>query len=107
MFSRSDSEVNPLASFLALIVSCLKSSDCQLRFHDAKTVWILPVHEKANWPSPLNYFSSGRDLAIGLLGKLSLAGRSRRYPAEFRNERDERLKQSIGMDYPEAMQPGD
>jgi hypothetical protein len=36
MFSRADSEVNPLASFLALIVSCLKSSDCQSRFHDAK-----------------------------------------------------------------------
>jgi len=35
MFSRADSEVNPLASFLALIVSCLKSSDCQSRFHDA------------------------------------------------------------------------
>jgi hypothetical protein len=61
------------------------------------------VHEKANWPSPHNYFSSGRDVAIGLLGKLSLASRSRRYPAEFR---DERLKQSIGMNRPEARQPG-
>jgi hypothetical protein len=57
------------------------------------------VHEKANWPSPHNYFSSARNVAIGLLGKLSLAGRSRRYPAEFR---DKRLKQSIGIESPEA-----
>jgi hypothetical protein len=64
------------------------------------------VHEKANWPSPHNYFSSSRDVAIGLLGKLSLASRSRRHPAEFRHERDERLKQSIGMDRPEAKQLG-
>jgi len=64
------------------------------------------VHEKANWPSPHNYFSSSRDVAIGLLGKLSLAGRSRRYPAEFRNDRDERLKQSIDMDYPESEATG-
>jgi hypothetical protein len=56
-----------------------------------------PIHEKANRPSPNNYFSSGRDVASGLLGKLSLAGRSRRYPAEFRADRDERLKQSIGL----------
>jgi len=41
-------------------------------------------------------------VASGLLGKLSLAGRSRRYPAEFRADRDERLKQSIGMDCPKA-----
>jgi len=65
------------------------------------------VHEKANWPSPHNYFSSSRDVAIGLLGELSLASRSRRYPAEFRDERDERLKQSIDIDCPEAMQRGD
>jgi hypothetical protein len=46
MFSRSDSEVNPLASFLALIVSGLKSSDCQSRFHDAETVWILSMKKR-------------------------------------------------------------
>jgi hypothetical protein len=43
-----------------------------------------PIHEKANRPSPNNYFSSGRDVASGLLGK-------------FRADRDERLKQSIGL----------
>jgi hypothetical protein len=34
-------------------------------------------------------------MASGLLGKLSLAGRSRRYAAEFRAERDEWLNYSL------------
>jgi hypothetical protein len=75
MFCCSDSEVNPLATFLAADICGLKSSDCHSPLHGAKNRYF-PVHEKANWLSPHVYLGSWFAVASGLLGKFSVAASS-------------------------------
>jgi len=72
MFSRSDSEVNPLASFFGVIVSPPKIS-IAIRDFMMQTVGILPIHNEANAAIPHNIQFWPR-CGSGLLGKLSLAG---------------------------------